>query len=85
MIIFIGENRKLIKDHLKTKTPMVDANSISDAVSIAYKNASSGDTVLLSPASPSFDMFINYEERGMEFIKAVNNIVKWKYKESIAN
>tara|TARA_Y100000590_G_scaffold245008_1_gene275387 strand:- start:7273 stop:8583 length:1311 start_codon:yes stop_codon:yes gene_type:complete len=76
MIIFIGENRKLIKDHLKTKTPMVDANSISDAVSIAYKNASSGDTVLLSPASPSFDMFINYEERGMEFIKAVNNIVK---------
>ena len=76
MIIFIGENRKSIRDHIITNTPMIDASSISDAVEIAHKNASSGDSVLLSPASPSFDMFVDYEERGMEFIKAVNNIVK---------
>ncbi len=76
MLIFIGENRNLIKNHLKTNIPMIDARSISDAVAIADRNALSGDTVLLSPASPSFDMFVNYEERGIEFIKAVNNIVK---------
>ncbi len=76
MLIFIGENRNLIKNQLKTNIPMIDARSISDAVAIADRNALSGDTVLLSPASPSFDMFVNYEERGIEFIKAVNNIVK---------
>ena len=39
-------------------------------------HSSDNDNILLSPASPSFDMFENYEERGAAFVLAVQNIVK---------
>lgn len=76
LIIFMGENRKSIREKLITKKPMIDAKTMREAIKIAHKNAYPGDSILLSPASPSFDMFTDYEERGAEFIKAVDDIAK---------
>jgi UDP-N-acetylmuramoylalanine--D-glutamate ligase len=44
------------------------------AVNMAAKIASAGDVVLLSPACASFDMFIDYKERGNTFIKTVEKL-----------
>ena len=45
-----------------------------DAVKCAYENSVPGDTVLLSPASTSFDLFRNFEERGKKFKEIVNSL-----------
>lgn len=52
----------------------MDTRSAADAVKEAYRLAKSGDTVLLSPCCASFDLFKNYEERGEQFKKAVNEL-----------
>ncbi|HSY76849.1 MAG TPA: UDP-N-acetylmuramoyl-L-alanine--D-glutamate ligase, partial [Bacteroidia bacterium] len=46
-------------------------SSASEAVRKASKLSQSGDTVLLSPACASFDLFQNYEDRGNQFKDAV--------------
>lgn len=57
----------------KVKT-IVDALSMEEAVKAAYLLANNGDTVLLSPACASFDLFENYEDRGRKFKEAVRNL-----------
>jgi UDP-N-acetylmuramoylalanine--D-glutamate ligase len=52
----------------------VETTSMSEAVKIANKMAERGDTVLLSPACASFDLFENYEDRGKQFKQAVQNL-----------
>jgi len=76
LVIFIGENKEYIKKQLKITTKTIDAKSIRSAVEISRSHSTVNDNVLLSPASPSFDMFENYEERGAAFISAVQNFVK---------
>lgn len=53
---------------------VVDAMSMEEAVKAAYYLARNGDTVLLSPACASFDLFENYEDRGIQFKKEVRNL-----------
>lgn len=53
---------------------IVDTRSAADAVKEAYRLAKSGETVLLSPCCASFDLFKNYEDRGEQFKKAVNEL-----------
>ena len=53
---------------------IIETQSMNEAVKIAYKLAESGDSVLLSPACASFDLFENYEDRGRQFKDAVRNL-----------
>jgi UDP-N-acetylmuramoylalanine--D-glutamate ligase len=53
---------------------IIDVNGAEQAVRAAYDLAHEGDTVLLSPACASFDMFENYEDRGRQFKAAVKGL-----------
>lgn len=74
-IICLGENNEKIieafKDNVET---IVEAKSALEAVAYGYRLAKKDETVLLSPACASFDLFENYEERGNEFKKAVRSL-----------
>jgi UDP-N-acetylmuramoylalanine--D-glutamate ligase len=74
-IVCLGIDNKKIVDAFGAVTDvMVETTSMSEAVKIAQKLAEKGDTVLLSPACASFDLFENYEERGRQFKAAVQNL-----------
>lgn len=74
-IIGIGEGKDAVKAQLGEVAPMyVEATTMEDAVRKARKAAKRGEAVLLSPACASFDMFENYEHRGREFKKYVNQL-----------
>ncbi|MEN6502019.1 MAG: UDP-N-acetylmuramoyl-L-alanine--D-glutamate ligase [Tenuifilaceae bacterium] len=71
-IVCLGvDNVKLHKAFGNVVPVMVDVLSAEDAVRSAYELANPGDTVLLSPACASFDLFENYEDRGRKFKDAV--------------
>ena len=53
---------------------MVETTSMSEAVQLAQRLAEKGDSVLLSPACASFDLFENYEDRGKQFKQAIYNL-----------
>ena len=74
-IICLGaENEKLMSTFGNMVDVIVETQFMSEAVKIAYKIAESGDSVLLSPACASFDLFENYEDRGRQFKNAVRNL-----------
>jgi UDP-N-acetylmuramoylalanine--D-glutamate ligase len=70
-IVLIGEASEKIKGTLGPLTETVSAKDLREAVSISRSMAVKGDVVLLSPACASFDMFINFEDRGRQFKKIV--------------
>jgi UDP-N-acetylmuramoylalanine--D-glutamate ligase len=74
-IICLGVDNKKIIDAFGTVVDvMVEANNMTDAVRMAQRMTERGDTVLLSPACASFDLFENYEDRGKQFKQAVYNL-----------
>ncbi|QCE40661.1 UDP-N-acetylmuramoyl-L-alanine--D-glutamate ligase [Psychroserpens sp. NJDZ02] len=74
-IICLGvDNEKLLASFGEMVDVIVETQFMSEAVKIAYKLAEAGDTVLLSPACASFDLFENYEDRGRQFKEAVRNL-----------
>lgn len=73
-LVLIGEDAALIKDALNGTTNIVMAQTLEDAVQRCSEFAVSGDVVLLSPACSSFDMFDNFEQRGVLFKQAVETI-----------
>jgi UDP-N-acetylmuramoylalanine--D-glutamate ligase len=71
LAVVIGEAQAKVCRAWVNAVPCVCAFSMEEAVRIAASRACSGDTVLLSPACASFDMFENYEHRGEEFKRQV--------------
>jgi UDP-N-acetylmuramoylalanine--D-glutamate ligase len=53
---------------------MIEVDNMNDAVKMAQRLSEKGDTVLLSPACASFDLFESYEDRGKQFKQAVKNL-----------
>lgn len=74
-IVYIGTNKSKIFENFLDKVDMiVDATTMEEAVQMAYYIADKSETVLLSPASASFNMFENLEERGNAFKQAVRSL-----------
>jgi UDP-N-acetylmuramoylalanine--D-glutamate ligase len=71
-IIAMGECRTLIKDTFKNICPVLEVHTMKQAVQTAFNKAFKDDTVLLSPACASFDMYKNYAHRGNDFVTLVN-------------
>jgi len=74
-IICLGLNNIKIMNHFENQVEyIVDTKSMEEAVNAAYKISSSGDSVLLSPACASFDLFDDFEDRGRQFKSAVRKL-----------
>ena len=74
-IICLGvDNKKIIETFSPIIELIVETESMDEAVKISRKIAEKKDTVLLSPACASFDLFKDYEDRGNQFKEAVRNL-----------
>ncbi|MEX0313296.1 MAG: UDP-N-acetylmuramoyl-L-alanine--D-glutamate ligase [Allomuricauda sp.] len=74
-IICLGMDNSKLKDAFGNVIDlMVETYSMEEAIKVAYKISERGDSVLLSPACASFDLFENYEDRGNQFKAAVKNL-----------
>ncbi len=74
-IICLGVDNTKIKEAFENAVDlMVETYAMDEAIKLAYKIAERGDTVLLSPACASFDLFENYQDRGNQFKEAVKNL-----------
>ena len=70
-IICIGEEKDAIFNHYSAMVRCIRADSLEQAVQLGLQNANPHSIVLFSPACKSFDMFLNYEDRGDQFVAIV--------------
>ena len=75
-VLLIGAAAPIIAKQLTGSTELVEAGDLATAVYQAFARSRPGDTVLLAPASSSFDQFKDYEERGMVFKELVKMLQK---------
>jgi UDP-N-acetylmuramoylalanine--D-glutamate ligase len=74
-IICLGKDNEALFDAFGNMVDtIIETQYMSEAVKIAYKIAATGESVLLSPACASFDLFENYEDRGQQFKAAVRQL-----------
>ena len=74
-IVCLGiDNEKIKRSFSNVVEDMIEASSMEEAVILAASFAEEGDTVLLSPACASFDLFKSYEDRGTQFKNEVSKL-----------
>ncbi len=73
-VILIGEDASIIEHALTGFTAIYHAETLEQAIQQAVAHSQAGDAILLSPACASFDMFLNYQDRGEQFVKAVKQL-----------
>ena len=78
VVLAIGANRSKIAEQIMDETEVSvvqsSATSMQDIVQTVYDLSNPGDVVILSPAAASFDMFKSYQDRGDQFVVAVNEL-----------
>ncbi len=75
LLVLMGETKNKIYNALFGSCDMIFANNMKHAVNLSFAHAKAGDTVLLSPACASFDMYRSYAERGESFIREVKGLI----------
>ena len=73
-LILIGEAASLIANAVEGYQAVDRVGSLKEAVELAAGAAERGDVVLLSPACASFDMFVDYQDRGRQFKALVQSL-----------
>lgn len=80
-LILLGQTKEKIKvateqalERTETNLPIFECTSLEEAVNKANEIAEEGDIIFFSPASASFDMFKNFEERGNKYKELVNGL-----------
>ena len=75
-VILMGQDASLMARVLEGMAPVEHASRMDDAVALAQQWAEPGDSVLLSPACASFDMYSGFAERGQAFVAAVTRLAR---------
>lgn len=73
-MVVIGQAKEKIRKSFEDVLPVEECTTLSDAVLTSLRKAEKGDCVLLAPMCASFDMFANFEERGREFKRLVQEL-----------
>lgn len=73
-VVVMGEAADEIESVLQGRIPVSHATDMQEAVRLAAARSQPGDTVLLSPACASFDMFRGYQHRGECFVQALRGM-----------
>lgn len=74
-MVLLGQDASILAQALEGAGVLTErADTMADAVAKAFSLASPGDTILLSPACASMDMFSSYVQRGQYFIDQVNEL-----------
>ena len=74
LLILIGEAKEIIAKDVGAMTETHKVSNLREAVTLSLSKASPGDVVMLSPGCASFDMFLDFEDRGRKFKQAVRDI-----------
>jgi UDP-N-acetylmuramoylalanine--D-glutamate ligase len=72
--LLIGQTKERLNRILGEYSETFLVGSLEEAVLLAYQKSHLGDTILFSPGFPSYDMFKNFEERGLQFNTAIQKI-----------
>ena len=76
VLILMGEAKDRMQEALQGSVPIHLVEEMEQGVKVAWRLARAGDTILLSPACSSFDMFQNFEQRGRVFKEIVRDRAK---------